>query len=177
MTEETDKSEAGAALWARAREGWRTATAAPEAPESLMLAAYLDGTLDEAALERVEAWMAASPEALEMVISARSAQAAAPEAAAPEAAPDGLMSRAQGLVRARPRAARAGLGAWLRGLIGFQVEAWRPVAWAGVTAALLMVSTGGFELGRLGALSLAPVQTAASDDLGFGLGDPADELL
>ncbi len=172
MTEELDKSEAGAALWARAREGWRAAALRPEAPDSMTLAAYLDGTLDEAALARVEAWMAASPEALERVISARSAQAAAPEAA-----PDGLTSRAQGLVRARPRAARAGLGAWLSGLIGFQVEAWRPVAWAGVTAALLVVSTGGFELGRQGALHLVPVQTAAGDDLGFGLSDPADELL
>ena len=47
----------------------------------------------------------------------------------------------------------------------------------GVTATLLVVSTGGFELGRLGALHMAPVQTAASDDLGFGLGDSADELL
>ncbi len=172
MTEGTNKSKAGAELWARAREGWRAAAPRPEAPDSLTLAAYLDGTLDEAARERVEAWMAASPEALDLVISARSAQAAAPEAA-----PDGLTSRAQGLVRERPRAARAGLGAWLSGLIAFQVEAWRPVAWAGVTAALLVVSTGGFELGRLGALYMAPVQTAAGDDLGFGLSDPADELL
>ncbi len=172
MTEESNKSEAGAKLWARAREGWRAATAAPDAPDSMTLAAYLDGTLDQVARERVEAWMAASPEALERVISARSAQAAAPEAA-----PDGLMSRAQGLVRARPRADRAGVGAWLSGLIAFQVEAWRPVAWAGVTAALLVVSMGGFELGRLGALHMAAVQTAASDDLGFGLGDSADELL
>ncbi len=46
-----------------------------------------------------------------------------------------------------------------------------------MTVALLVVSTGGFELGRLGALHLAPVQIAASDDLGFGLSDPADELL
>ncbi len=172
MTEETNKSEAGAELWARAREGWRAATADPDTPDSLTLAAYLEGTLDEAARARVEAWMAASPEALDLVISARSAQAAAPEAA-----PDGLMSRAQGLVRARPRAARAGLGAWLSGLIALQGAAWRPVAWAGVTAVLLAVSTGGFELGRRGALHMAPVQTAASDDLGFGLSDPADELL
>ncbi len=172
MTEELDKSEDGAELWTRAREGWRAATAAPDAPDSLILAAYLDGMLDEAALERVEAWMAASPEALDLVISARSAQAAAPEAA-----PDGLMSRAQGLVRAPPHGSRAGLGVWLSGLIGFQVAAWRPVAWAGVTAVLLVVSTGGFELGRQGALYMVPVQTAASDDLGFGLGDPADDLL
>ncbi len=170
MTEELDKSEDGAELWARAREGWRAAT--PDAPDSLTLAAYLDGKLDEGTRAQVEAWMAASPETLETVISVRSAQAAAPEAA-----PDGLMSRAQGLVRARPRESRAGLGAWLSGLIGFQAEAWRPIAWAGVTATLLVVSTGGFELGRLGALHMAPIQTAASDDLGFGLGDSADELL
>ncbi len=172
MTEETNKSKAGAELWARAREGWRTAAAAPDAPDSLTLAAYLDGTLDQAALERVETWMAASPAALDLVISARSAQAAVPGAA-----PDGLRSRAQGLGRAPPPRARAGLGAWLSGLVAFQVEAWRPVAWAGVTAVLLAVSTGGFELGRRGALHMAPVQTAASDDLGFGLSDPADELL
>ncbi len=172
MTEETNKSKAGAELWARAREGWRAAMAAPATPDSLTLAAYLEGTLDAAARARVEAWMAASPEALDLVISARSAQAAAPGAT-----PDGLISRAQGLVRARPRAARAGLGAWLSGLIALQGAAWRPVAWAGVTAVLLAVSTGGFELGRRGALHMAPVQTAASDDLGFGLSDPADDLL
>ena len=77
MTEETNKSKAGAELWARAREGWRVATAAPDAPDSMTLAAYLDGTLDQAARERVEAWMAASPEALDLMISARSAQAEA----------------------------------------------------------------------------------------------------
>jgi anti-sigma factor RsiW len=138
----------------------------------LTIAAYLDGTLDETTAERVEAWMAVSTEALDLVIAAREAQAAAPEAA-----PDSLVSRARGLVRDPPRTTRGGFGAWLRGLAGFQVEAWRPVAWAGVTAALLVVSTGGFELGRLGALQMVEAQTASIDDFGFGLSEPTDDLL
>ena len=68
----------GARLWARARPGWR-AFASPgealgvsgEAPDPLILAAYLDGTLDLAERERVEAWMAAFPEALELMAAAR----------------------------------------------------------------------------------------------------------
>ena len=166
----------GAGLWARARPGWR-ATIAPgsaeAAPNPLMLAAYLDGTLDEAGREAVEAWMAATPEALDLMIAAREALAAEP----PGAAPVSLVSRAQGLVPA-PLRESAGLGARLRGLIGFEPEAWRPLAWAGVTAALLVVSAGGFELGRLGTDRLVPVQTATlGDDLGLGLDDPADDFI
>ena len=169
----------GAGLWARARPGWRAtrpSQTAEDEPNPLMLAAYLDGTLDEAGREAVEAWMAAAPEALDLMIAAREALAAETPGA-PEAAPESLVSRAQGLVRAPVRVS-AGLGAWLRGLVGFEPEAWRPVAWAGVTAALLVVSAGGFELGRLGTERLVPVQTAAlGDDLGLGLDDPADDLI
>ena len=166
----------GAGLWARARPGWR-ATIAPgsaeEAPDPLILAAYLDGTLDEAGRAAVEVWMAATPEALESMIAARDALAAEP----PGAAPVSLVSRAQGLVRA-PLRVSAGLGAWLRGLIGFEPGAWRPLAWAGVAAVLLVVSAGGFELGRQGTERLAPVQAAAlGDDLGLGLDDPADDFI
>ncbi len=166
----------GAGLWARARPGWR-ATIAPgsaeEAPNPLMLSAYLDGTLDEAGRAAVEAWMAATPEALDLMIAAREALAAE----TPGPAPVSLVSRARGLVRA-PLRESAGLGAWLRGLIGFEPEAWRPLAWAGVAAVLLVVSVGGFELGRLGTERLVPVQTAAlGDDLGFGLDDPGDDFI
>ncbi len=169
----------GAGLWARARPGWR-ATIAPvsaeEAPNPLMLAAYLDNTLDEAGRAAVEAWMAATPEALDLMIAAREVLSAETPGA-PETAPISLVSRAQGLVRA-PLRESAGLGTWLRGLIGFEPEAWRPLAWAGVTAALLVVSAGGFELGRLGAERLVAVQTAAAgDDLGFGLDDPGDDFI
>ena len=165
----------GARLWARARPGWRasnTSQTAEDVPNPLALAAYLDDTLDQAGRAAVEAWMAATPEALELMIAIR-----AELGQAPGAAPESLVSRAQGLVRAPPRVS-TGLGAWLRGLIGFEPEAWRPLAWAGVTAALLVVSAGGFELGRLGTERLVPVQTAAlGDDLGFGLDDPADDLI
>ncbi len=170
MSEEYGNGGDGARLWARARSGWRAAIA-PETPNPLILAAYLDDTLEEADCAAVEAWMAATPEALELMIAAR-----AGVGQAPEAVPENLVSRAQGLVRAPPRRP-AGLGAWLRGLIGFEPEAWRPLAWAGVTAALLLVSAGGFELGRLGTDRLVSVQTAALDDLGFGLDEPADDLI
>ena len=176
MSEEYGNGGDGARLWARARPGWRAAhgsRSAEDVSNPLMLSAYLDGALDEAGREAVEAWMAATPEALELMIAAREALAAEPPGAAPEA----LVSRAQGLVRA-PATESAGLGAWLRGLTGFDPEAWRPLAWAGVAAALLVVSAGGFELGRLGTDRLVAVQTAIlGDDLELGLEDPADDLL
>ncbi len=176
MSEEYGKARDGAGLWARARPGWRSAIAsrtAEGAPNPLMLAAYLDDTLDEAGRAAVEAWMAGSPEALDSMIAARDGLAETPGRA-----PKGLVSRAQGLVR-RPVAASAGLGAWLRGLIGFEPEVWRPLAWAGVTAVLMVVvSAGSFELGRLGTERLVPVQTATlGDDLELGLDDPADDLI
>jgi anti-sigma factor RsiW len=138
-----------------------------------MLAAYFDDNLDEAEREAVEAWMASVPEALDLMISAR-----ADLGQAPGPAPEDLISRAQGLVRAPVRES-AGFGVWLRGLIGFEPAAWRPLAWAGVTAVLLvMVSAGGFELGRLGTERLVSNQSAAlGDDLEFGLDDPADDFL
>ncbi len=138
-----------------------------------MLAAYLDDNLDEAGREAVEAWMASVPEALDLMISAR-----ADLGQAPGPAPEGLISQAQGLVRA-PVKESAGFGVWLRGLIAFEPAAWRPLAWAGMTAALLvMVSAGGFELGRLGTERLVSNQSAAlGDDLEFGLDDPAEDFL
>ncbi len=163
----------GAGLWTQARPGWQASAVVGEAPNPLMLAAYLDDSLDEAGRVAVEAWMAATPEGLDLMISAR-----AELGQAPGTAPEGLISRAQGLVRLPDRES-AGIGAWLRGLMGFEPEAWRPLAWAGVTAALLvLVSAGGFELGRLGTERLVSTQSVAlGDDLGFGLDDPADDLI
>lgn len=179
MSEEYGKARDGAGLWARARPGWRSEVAAQTAegaPNPLILAAYLDGTLDEAGREAVEAWMAATPEALASMIATR-AELGQGSPGTLEAAPENLVSRAQGLVRA-PVAVSAGLGAWLHRLIGFEPEAWRPLAWAGVTAALLLVSAGSFELGRLGSEQLVPFQSAAlDDDLDLGLDDPADDFI
>jgi hypothetical protein len=173
MSEEYGNGGDGAGLWARARPGWRASEVADEAPNPLMLAAYLDDNLEEAGREAVETWMASVPEALDLMISARAdlGQTSGP-------APKDLISRAQGLVQA-PVKESAGFGVWLRGLIGFEPAAWRPLAWAGMTVALLvMVSAGGFELGRLGTERLVSTQSAAlGDDLEFGLDDPADDFL
>jgi len=175
MREEDGNGGDGAGLWARARPNWR-AVAGPgsteNAPNPLMLAAYLDGDLDDTGRAAVEAWMAASPEALDLMIAARAGLAETPGRP-----PESLISRAQDLVRV-PARESAGLGAWLRGLIGFEPEAWRPLAWAGVAAVLLVVSAGGFELGSRGADRLASVQTTTlGDDLELGLDDSADDLI
>ncbi len=170
----------GARLWARARPGWR-ASASPgeapgvsgEAPDPLILAAYLDGALDAAERERVEAWMAAFPAALDLMAAARETLGEGSR----EPSPESLILRAQGLVRA-PLREPAGLLAWLRGLAGLEFQAWRPLAWAGLTAVLLVVSAGGFELGRQGTERLISVQSATlGDDLALGLDDPADDFL
>ena len=180
MSKEFGNGSNDARLWARARPGWRALTAPGEAsgafgeaPDPLILAAYLDGALDAAEHERVEAWMAAVPEALELMAAARQSL----EEDSREPSPESLILRAQGLVRP-PLREPTGLLAWLRGLAGLEVQAWRPLAWAGVTAVLLVVSAGGFELGRLGTERLVSVQSATlGDDLALGLDDPADDFL
>ena len=73
-----------AALWAR----WRALAAASGAgrapePDALLLAAYAEGRLDEAAAAAVEDWLAEEPERLADVAAARAA-ADAPPAVAPD---------------------------------------------------------------------------------------------
>ncbi len=200
MAKESVNHKDGARLWARARGAW---TAPPgAAPDAVALAAYLDGTLDPEGRARVEAWMAGSLDALNLVVAAREAGAGAPAAA-----PADVVRRAQGLVRAR-RPAGGGFAARLGALLAPDAPFWRPVAWAGVTAVLLLVSVSGFELGRAGTLQmvslqvepapaepapaglaragLASAESAVTDlaqadlddeDCGVGFDDAADELL
>ncbi len=220
MAKETINHKDGARLWARARGAWAAPPGAE--PDAVALAAYLDGTLDPEARARIEAWMAGSLDALNLVVAAREAGAEAPAAA-----PADVVRRAQGLVRAR-RPATGGFAARLGALLAPDAPFWRPVAWAGVSAALLLVSVSGFELGRAGTLHMVSLQvemrqaeqapavlartsqpTAGlataemataemataelakadldlaelaradldDDDFGFGLDDPADDLL
>ncbi len=96
--------------------------------------------------------MAGSLDALNLVVAAREAGAEAPAAA-----PADVVRRAQGLVRAR-RVAGGGFAARLGALLAPDAPFWRPVAWAGVTAALLLVSVSGFELGRAGTLQMVSLQ-------------------
>ncbi len=161
--------ESGRDLWAGARQAWREAGPRPQAPDPLSVAAYLDGTLEPAARERVEAWMARDPDALELLVAARAA-------AAPAAAPQSLVQRARALVR-DGRPARVGLGARLSGLLAVPPQAWRPLVWGGVAAAVLVVSASGFELGRQGTLQVVALEPTVDDDLGLGLSGAAEDLL
>lgn len=177
MSGESNIGKAGAELWARARGAMGSRAEPGEAPDDLTLAAYLDGTLDPEARDRVEAWMAGSSDALDLVVAAREALAAAP---AP--APQGLLERARGLVRAQGSeqdrrrdggGLAARLAAWLVPEVGFL----RPAMWAAAVSLFLLVSISGFELGRLGAVQMVALQSIPADDLGFDLGDSTEDLL
>lgn len=176
MTKGRDETMAEAQLWRRARDGWQAAVAPSEAPDPLLLAGYLDGALEPAVRERVEAWLAGSPEALDLALAAR---AALTERANPPA-PEALVARAQGLVRApRVGAATGSLG---ERLLAQLADVLRPAVWAGAAALLLLTALGGFELGRLGGQQLAVSDGAASDEqpieyVGLWLDQSGDELL
>ncbi|MFQ5776250.1 MAG: hypothetical protein ACE5GS_17165 [Kiloniellaceae bacterium] len=169
-----DKNEGGRAaeLWRLARPGWLDAVAAAEAPDPMVLAAYLDGNLDPDARARVEAWMAASPAGLDLVAAAREAR----EAAAPAVVPDRVLRRASALVRAGS-ASGARAGDW-RARMASALAAWaRSTAWAGVAAAILLASLSGFELGRTGVEHLASLDALMADDVRLVMGRPTPDLL
>ncbi len=133
MAESGEMSET-AALWRR----WQAlnrgpATPAPE-PDAVLLAAYAEDRLDEAASAAVELWLAERPEALADILAARTADAA------PIEVPDAVIGRAAALVAA-PQAT----------VVPFrrpQRLGWRAaVAWSGLAASLLVTSLFGFSLG------------------------------
>ncbi len=158
-----------AALWRRARRNWR----ASAAPETSILAAYLDDRLAPRERERIEAWMLGEPAALDVVIAARQALALRQEDLT---APPRLVARAQALVSDRGRARRG--GAVPLGRFFGTLPLWgRGTAWAGVALATLLLCATGFELGRLGARHLVSLENMLAEDLSLGLGGAADELL
>lgn len=169
MSEEKDKME-GAALWRRARPhvtegGWQP-VAEDEAPDALLLAAYLDGRLFEDEAARLEARLAAEPALLGELLALREAVAAA--AAGPEAAPApvlaGVVRRAQAL-RADSAATRAASAPRLslaeRLFGGFSL---RPAVSALAGLALLLACAGAFELGRYQAERLDSTQPAVASE-------------
>ena len=135
-----EKTNEGAELWRQARAAWADSSApAPQAPDPLMLAAYLDGRLDEQAAAGLEARLAGDPALLDELLALRAGLAAAPEDA-----PADVIARAQALRRAAAPAtgdspdllARL-FGAWLR-----------PAVPAFAVLALVVACAGAFELGR-----------------------------
>jgi anti-sigma factor RsiW len=153
-------SPAAAELWRKFQAGRGPGNdPAGEAPDPMLIAAYMDGSVDPEVRDRVEAWLAGSPDALSLVLAARAAQAATPPAAPPE-----LLARARGLVR--PAAVEAGrertLAGWFAGLA-------RPSVWAASAAVMLFAAVVSFELGREATVNLTAAQSLtvamAEDDV------------
>jgi len=166
----TDRSlDADKVLWRTARRDLPQ-PAAPEEAE-LLIAGYLDGSLDEAARERVEAWLARDEAALDLLLASRAALQDAPEATAVPAA---AIERAQGMVRAPVRVASpSGLG----GLLAPLRALWQPAGMA-AAAACLLACVVGFELGRSGYASVVVSEyLLAQQEGGFDLLPSADDLL
>ena len=132
------------------------------APDSLLLAAYLDGRLDPDGREHVEAWLAADPHRLDVLLGAQDALAAGSEPA-----PDALVAQAQGLVA--PAAPDAG-GVPRDGAA--ESALWSRLYWPSAAAAVLMACVLGFQLGQSRA-----AQTALADaDILVLTDDPIGEL-
>lgn len=171
MTRDQDLDARGAELWRRAYDGWAGAQGAVAEPDPRTLAAYLDGTLDPDGRDRVEVWMATTPAALDLVVSARRSLAdPMPEV------PAGLVQRAQALVRSRPSEPPRMLSR-LERLLSPPAVLGRPAAWAGVTAAVLLSAVSAFELGRTGTRHMAALDAAVTGDVRLVLGRSAEDLL
>lgn len=177
---ETEKAADGRALWDRARGSTLDALAA-QAPDldAGDLAAYLDGSLDEAACARVEAALACRPDSLDLLIAARAALTAAPR---PEArtASEALAARAQALAPARKKRApkwSGRLGAWLRAAWEPSFGLQRGLAFAGAAAGFLVISVAGFELGRAEVMYSTQVDTLLDQDLAALVGQDGEDLL
>ena len=139
-----------------------------EAAEMMMLAAYLDGTLDEAERSEAEALLARDPDALEIALAARGALL---EAAGP--APDSLVARASSLVPAE------GPSIWTRlaGLFDAGRPVWQPAGWTGAVAAVALACLMGFELGRTGLESALVVDELLAQEIALGFDQSDDDFL
>ena len=157
MREDDIKTKEGAALWRQARQGW-SPVRDDEAPEALLLAAYLDGRLAEDEAARLEARLAGEPALLEELLVLRGSLAAGAEAA-----PAAVVTRAQGLRTRKPapRAVGADRPSWRDRFFGFSL---RPAVPALAGLAMLVACAGAFELGRYQAGQLDTAQTAEAGD-------------
>lgn len=157
------RPDQGAAAWlavaAALRQGPR-----PAAPDANLLAAWLEGRLDEAEAAPVETWIAQEP----ATAAERLAELRATLAAEAPAAPQRLLLRlrAQG-----PQPRPAARPAPLRRLL--------PQA-AGMAAALLLAVSGaygGYEMGLRGALAAERAETLIAETALADLAVPADDFL
>jgi len=157
MTEQDRDIAGDRALWLSVDRSWAEHGLGEELG-TVTLAAFLDDRLEPADRARVEAWMAAAPEGLDLVVAARSAEQAG---SAP--APESVVARARAL-RPGPADRRFPLAGWLDGVFA----PLRIAAVSGVATAVILAAVAGFELGRSGYLHMAALDGQQSEDLGLG---------
>jgi len=168
MVNESERSEDGAALWAKAKHAFGPAESG-QVPDDVTIAAYLEGRLDSTAAARIEAWLTASEAGLDLVAAARTSLAAPVKEA-----PDRAVQRAQALVGFAPRQSTRGLFGWLSDLVP---PAWHPAHALGVICVLVLLGAGSFELGREGAMAFAEPQQTVEEDLASSGVWPSDSFL
>ncbi len=170
MVKRQDDREADRAIWQAARDALRAEAARAAPPNEMDVAAYLDGRLEGKELERVEAWMASSEDAVDLVTAARESLALRPGRA-----PEAVIRRATALVDG-PAAEQH--GGWLERLpSAVSAALWRPALSAAAAAIFLLVCAGSFELGRQESGSLAQVHAEPADLDGPSLGLDDDIIL
>ena len=172
MTEDESDIAGGRVLLRRARDLiTEDSRAAASRVDPLDLAAYLDGRLDGESCARVEAQLAASSEAMELLIASREALDAG-DAAAPES----LVRRASALTGA-PESVGGGWLAQLAGLLALPAAPQRALAFASVAAAFLLISVTGFELGRAEIAYSAQIDKLVAREIGFAIDRSVEDLL
>ena len=160
------------ALWQRARAGLFGAEPPGDAVDPMLIAAYLDGSLDDAEKAALESRLLRDPEGLDLLIASRQALDEGPAAHVPEA----VFDRAEALVRAAP-AGSDGLfhrvGAWLAA-----AETASPAAaWSAAVASFVLACVVGFALGESSYESLATIAKVLSSETGLGLDASAGLML
>ena len=131
-------------------------------PDALLLAVYAEGRLSEAEAEPVEAWLAATPDALSDLLAARATDEHQPHV------DRRILSAACALVPgvAQPSATILPF----RAPSSRGVPQWRTaLAWSSIAASLLCASLIGFSLGSDAYMNLAgtnTVDSAVADGLG-----------
>jgi len=158
----------GAAAWLAVAAALREAPR-PAEPDANLLAAWLEGRLDEAEAAAVETWIAQAPTAAaERLAVLREALTAEPPAAPQRLL---LRLRALGPQHLGPRQRSSARPAPLRRLL--------PQA-AGMAAALLLAVSGaygGYEMGLRGALAAERAETLIAETALADLAVPADDFL
>jgi anti-sigma factor RsiW len=133
-------------------------------PDAMLLAAYAEGRLDETEAETVEAWLAATPEAVSDVIAARSTYRRPPRAVY-----EHILGKASDLVPGAATPAGAEILPF-RPRRSHRLPQWRAaLAWSSIAASLLCASLVGFSMGSDAYMNLAGASagdSAASDGLG-----------